>query len=87
MDRGRPARQGKIRCNPDGVDDAVRAANDMEYGLSAAVFGRDIQRYRSPNGYESGICHINGPTVHDEAQVPFGGTKASGYGGRFGGHA
>ncbi len=35
---------------------------------------------------ESGICHINGPTVHDEAQMPFGGTKASGYG-RFGGKA
>ena len=35
---------------------------------------------------ESGICHINGPTVHDEAQMPFGGMKASGYG-RFGGKA
>ncbi|HEV3031427.1 MAG TPA: aldehyde dehydrogenase family protein, partial [Polyangia bacterium] len=29
---------------------------------------------------ESGICHINGPTLHDEAQMPFGGVKASGYG-------
>jgi acyl-CoA reductase-like NAD-dependent aldehyde dehydrogenase len=35
---------------------------------------------------ESGICHINGPTVHDEAQMPFGGVKGSGYG-RFGGKA
>ena len=35
---------------------------------------------------ESGICHINGPTVHDEGQMPFGGVKASGYG-RFGGKA
>ena len=34
----------------------------------------------------SGICHINGPTVHDEAQMPFGGMGASGYG-RFGGRA
>ena len=33
-----------------------------------------------------GICHINGPTVHDEAQMPFGGVKGSGYG-RFGGKA
>jgi acyl-CoA reductase-like NAD-dependent aldehyde dehydrogenase len=32
------------------------------------------------------MCHINGPTVHDEAQMPFGGVKASGYG-RFGGAA
>lgn len=36
------------------------------------------------NAIESGICHINGPTVFDEAQMPFGGVKASGYG-RFGG--
>jgi acyl-CoA reductase-like NAD-dependent aldehyde dehydrogenase len=35
---------------------------------------------------ESGICHINGPTVQDEPQMPFGGVKASGYG-RFGGKA
>jgi len=35
---------------------------------------------------DSGICHINGPTVHDQAQMPFGGVKASGYG-RFGGKA
>lgn len=35
---------------------------------------------------ESGICHINALTVHDETQMPFGGVKASGYG-RFGGKA
>jgi len=35
---------------------------------------------------QAGMCHINGPTVSDEAQMPFGGTKASGYG-RFGGKA
>ena len=35
---------------------------------------------------ESGICHVNGPTVHDEAQMPFGGVKGSGIG-RFGGKA
>jgi acyl-CoA reductase-like NAD-dependent aldehyde dehydrogenase len=71
----------------DGVDEAVRIANDTEYGLSAAVFGRDIQRALSvAKRIESGICHINGPTVGDEAQMPFGGVKASGYG-RFGGKA
>jgi acyl-CoA reductase-like NAD-dependent aldehyde dehydrogenase len=32
------------------------------------------------------MCHINGATVHDEAQMPFGGAKDSGYG-RFGGRA
>jgi acyl-CoA reductase-like NAD-dependent aldehyde dehydrogenase len=74
-----------VRVN--GTDEAVRIANDTEYGLSAAVFGRDIARALDvAKRIESGICHINGPTVHDEAQMPFGGTKASGYG-RFGGKA
>ncbi|MGO4713777.1 aldehyde dehydrogenase [Bradyrhizobium sp. 2TAF24] len=70
-----------------GDDEAVRVANDTEYGLSSAVFSRDINRALSVAGrIESGICHINGPTVHDEAQMPFGGVKGSGYG-RFGGRA
>jgi acyl-CoA reductase-like NAD-dependent aldehyde dehydrogenase len=74
-----------VRVN--GVDEAVRIANDTEYGLSAAVFGRDIARALDvAKRIESGICHINGATVHDEAQMPFGGVKASGYG-RFGGKA
>jgi acyl-CoA reductase-like NAD-dependent aldehyde dehydrogenase len=69
------------------IDEAVRVANDTEYGLSAAVFGRDVNRAMAvARRIESGICHINGPTVHDEAQMPFGGLKASGYG-RFGGKA
>lgn len=67
--------------------DAVRIANDSEYGLSAAVFSRDIARaLKVAKQIQSGMCHINGPTVHDEAQMPFGGVKASGYG-RFGGKA
>ena len=66
---------------------AVELANDTEYGLSASVFTRDIARgLKIARRIESGICHVNGPTVHDEAQMPFGGMKASGYG-RFGGKA
>ena len=69
------------------TQEAISLANDTEYGLSAAVFGRDIVRALAvAKGIESGICHINGPTVHDEGQMPFGGVKASGYG-RFGGKA
>jgi acyl-CoA reductase-like NAD-dependent aldehyde dehydrogenase len=69
------------------TEDAIRIANDTEYGLSAAVHGRDIGRaLEVAKRIQSGMCHINGPTVHDEAQMPFGGTKASGYG-RFGGKA
>jgi benzaldehyde dehydrogenase (NAD) len=67
--------------------DAIRLANDSEYGLSAAVFTRDTARgLRVARQIRSGICHVNGPTVHDEPQMPFGGVGASGYG-RFGGKA
>jgi benzaldehyde dehydrogenase (NAD) len=66
---------------------AIELANDTEYGLSASVFTRDIARgLKIARRIQSGICHVNGPTVHDEAQMPFGGMKASGYG-RFGGKA
>lgn len=70
-----------------GDAEAIRIANDTEYGLSAAVFSQDIARaMKVSRQIESGICHINGPTVHDEPQMPFGGVKASGYG-RFGGRS
>ena len=68
-------------------DHAVEIANDTEYGLTSAVFTRDTQRGLTvAKRLQTGIAHINGPTVGDEAQMPFGGTKASGYG-RFGGTA
>ncbi len=67
--------------------DAIRIANDSPYGLSSAVFTRDTSRgLRIAEQIEAGMCHINGPTVHDEASMPFGGMKDSGYG-RFGGKA
>ena len=69
------------------ADEAITLANDTEYGLSAAIFTRDIARGLAlAKRIDSGICHINGPTVADEAQMPFGGVKGSGYG-RFGGRA
>ncbi len=68
-------------------EEAILLANDTEYGLSASVFTRDIARgLKVARRIQSGICHVNGPTVHDEAQMPFGGVKGSGYG-RFGGKA
>ncbi|MGL4410381.1 MAG: aldehyde dehydrogenase [Zoogloea sp.] len=71
----------------DSDEEAIRLANDSEYGLSASVFSRDLGRAMAvAKRIESGICHINSSTVHDEAQMPFGGVKSSGYG-RFGGKA
>jgi vanillin dehydrogenase len=80
---------GPVKCivRVDGVEAAIECANDNEYGLSASVFGRDTARALTvAQRIESGICHVNGPTVHDEAQMPFGGVKGSGWG-RFGGRA
>src|SRR5690606_22302605 len=68
-------------------DHAIELANKSDYGLSSAVFTRDIARgLKVARQIKAGICHINGPTVHDEPQMPFGGVKTSGYG-RFGGKA
>jgi len=76
---------GMIRARDEAH--AIELANDSEYGLSAAVFTRDIAKgLQVARQIRSGICHVNGPTVHDEAQMPFGGVGASGYG-RFGGKA
>jgi benzaldehyde dehydrogenase (NAD) len=80
---------GPLKCivRVNGVEAAIACANDNEYGLAAAVFGRDIARaFNVARRIESGICHVNAPTVHDEAQMPFGGVKGSGMG-RFGGKA
>jgi benzaldehyde dehydrogenase (NAD) len=77
--------KGIVRVKDDEA--AIACANDNAYGLSSAVFSRDIARAMGvARRIESGICHINGPTVHDEAQMPFGGVKSSGWG-RFGGKA
>ncbi|MEM9474157.1 MAG: aldehyde dehydrogenase family protein [Pseudomonadota bacterium] len=69
------------------TDEAISIANDTEFGLAGAVFGADQARCLDiANRLETGICQINGPTVYDDASMPFGGMKASGYG-RFGGPA
>jgi acyl-CoA reductase-like NAD-dependent aldehyde dehydrogenase len=69
----------------DNAEQAIAVANDTEYGLSASIFSRDVAGAEQlARRIQSGICHINDATVHDEPQVPFGGVKASGWG-RFGG--
>jgi acyl-CoA reductase-like NAD-dependent aldehyde dehydrogenase len=70
-----------------GDDEAIRVANDTEYGLSSAVFSASAQRaMKVARELEFGCVHINGATVQNEAQAPYGGMKNSGYG-RFDGRA
>jgi acyl-CoA reductase-like NAD-dependent aldehyde dehydrogenase len=55
-------------------EEALELANDTEYGLSAAVFTKDLRTgLRMAKGIESGAVHINGMTVHDETALPHGG--------------
>ena len=71
----------------DGVEEAIATANDTEYGLSSAVFSGDVDAAMEvARRLETGMCHVNDSTVHDEPQMPFGGVKDSGWG-RFGGRA
>lgn len=70
----------------DDSDQALRLANDTAYGLSSAILTNDLQlAMKFALELEAGMVHINGPTVHDEAIVPFGRVKDSGNG-REGGH-
>lgn len=74
-------------CRASSEKEAIFIANDTNYGLSGAIFGHDIQRaMQIARQIDVGICHINTTTLHDRADMPFGGVKASGYG-RFGGLA
>jgi acyl-CoA reductase-like NAD-dependent aldehyde dehydrogenase len=74
-----------VRVN--GVEEAIQVANDTEYGLAASVFGGDSGRaFEVALRIDAGHVHVNGATVANEAQAPYGGMKASGYG-RFDGRA
>jgi acyl-CoA reductase-like NAD-dependent aldehyde dehydrogenase len=65
----------------DSVEEAMELANDTEYGLSFGIFTRDIDTaLRLARQAESGMVHINQPTIQDEPHVPFGGLGLSGFG-------
>ncbi|EXJ85860.1 hypothetical protein A1O1_06229 [Capronia coronata CBS 617.96] len=62
-------------------EEAIEIANDTEYGLASAVFTEDLRRgLRIARQIETGAVHINSMTVHDEAALPHGGAKKSGFG-------
>ena len=65
----------------DSYEEGLARANDTEYGLSSAIFTKDIDKaFHFAKNIGAGMCHINGPTIHDEAHVPFGGNGESGVG-------
>ncbi|MDP7038850.1 MAG: aldehyde dehydrogenase family protein, partial [Myxococcota bacterium] len=64
-------------------EEAIEVANNVEYGLTSSVYSNDVNRvFRFLDKIETGITHVNSPTMGGEAQLPFGGVKATGIGHR-----
>lgn len=67
----------------EGFDEAIDVANDVKFGLTSSLFTRDMTRvFQYNERIETGMTHVNSPTVGGEAQLPFGGMKATGVGAR-----
>ncbi|RFU28223.1 hypothetical protein B7463_g8100, partial [Scytalidium lignicola] len=65
-------------------EEAIKIANDTEYGLSGSIFSKNVANaIKLARKIETGACHINAMTLHDEPWLPHGGYKSSGFG-RFG---
>ena len=70
------------------VDDAIRIANGIEFGLSSSIFTRDVNRaFRAIRDLNTGITYVNAGTTGAEVHLPFGGTKQTGNGHREAGQA
>jgi len=70
----------------DSLEDAIAKANDIQFGLSTALYSRDVNRaFRAIRDLEAGITYINAPTIGAEVHLPFGGVKQTGNGHREGG--
>ena len=70
----------------EDFEDAVLIANNIEYGLSSAIYTRDVNKaFAAMRDLYAGITYINAPTIGAEVHLPFGGVKATGNGHREGG--
>jgi acyl-CoA reductase-like NAD-dependent aldehyde dehydrogenase len=69
-------------------DEALQVANSVRYGLSSSIYSTDSNKiFEFVDKIETGMTHVNSPTVGGEAHVPFGGAKDSSVGPREVGHA
>jgi aldehyde dehydrogenase (NAD+) len=70
----------------DGMEEAIDIANEVAYGLSSAIYTRDVNRaFQAIRDIHAGITYVNAPTIGAEVHLPFGGVKATGNGHREGG--
>jgi aldehyde dehydrogenase (NAD+) len=70
----------------EDMEDAIAIANNIEYGLSSAIYTRDVNKaFTAMRDLYAGITYINAPTIGAEVHLPFGGVKATGNGHREGG--
>ena len=73
-----------IAC--DDLEDAIEIANGIDYGLSSALYTKDVNKaFVAMRDLHAGITYINAPTIGAEVHLPFGGVKATGNGHREGG--
>jgi aldehyde dehydrogenase (NAD+) len=73
-----------IPCND--IEHAIEIANDIKYGLSSAIYTKDVNRaFRAVRDLDAGITYVNAPTIGAEVHLPFGGVKQTGNGHREGG--
>jgi aldehyde dehydrogenase (NAD+) len=73
-----------LECS--SFDEAIAISNGIQYGLSTALYTRDVNRaFRAMRDLEAGITYINAPTIGAEVHLPFGGVKQTGNGHREGG--
>jgi len=70
----------------ENFEDAIQIANNIDYGLSSAIYTRDVNKaFAAMRDLYAGITYINAPTIGAEVHLPFGGVKATGNGHREGG--
>lgn len=71
----------------DDLEEAIEIANGVPYGLSSALYTRDVGRaFRALRDLRTGIVYVNSPTIGAEVHLPFGGTRRTGNGHREGAH-